>query len=93
MEMTLEGLDEKFYFRREVLITNTDIKSAFFTMWQERPTVEVVFTEAGSKKFAQITEENVGKRRGIIVDGQLVSAPIVNGKITGGKAVIGGVVH
>ena len=48
------------------------------------------FTKEGAKLFEEITGRNVGKPLAIFVDKFLISAPIVNQKITGGKAVITG---
>lgn len=52
--------------------------------------IEIVFTEEGKKKFANLTESLIGKKLAILVDGQLVSAPVVREKITGGNVHITG---
>ncbi|MEK7584273.1 MAG: protein translocase subunit SecD [Patescibacteria group bacterium] len=54
------------------------------------PQVNLVFDGEGSKLFEEITARNVGKPVGIFLDGSVISAPIVNTVITGGKAVISG---
>lgn len=54
------------------------------------PVVSVTFNETGAQLFEQITSENIGKPIAIFLDGQLVSAPVVNEAISGGKAVISG---
>lgn len=61
------------------------------TAWQGRPGVEVLFTEEGSRKFAEITGANVNKRMAILVDGKLVTAPLIRAKISGGRAIINGI--
>jgi preprotein translocase subunit SecD len=55
-----------------------------------QPEVGLEFNDQGEKLFAQITETNVGKPLAIFLDEQLISAPRVNEKITGGKASISG---
>ncbi|RXE59741.1 protein translocase subunit SecD [Acetivibrio mesophilus] len=51
--------------------------------------VRLIFSDDGAKKFEEATERLVGKKIAIYLDDQMVSAPIVNGKITGkDKAVI-----
>ena len=55
-----------------------------------RPTVSITFNDEGSKLFAKITKENVGKTIAIYLDGAIISAPNVNEEITGGQAVISG---
>jgi len=62
-----------------------------------KPIVELQFDDEGAKLFADITSRNIGKPLAIILDGQAIIntesgiyAPIVNDKITGGKAQITG---
>ena len=52
--------------------------------------VELRLTDEGAEKFADATEENIGKRIYIIYDEQVISAPTVNSHITGGTAQITG---
>ena len=54
------------------------------------PTVGLQFDEEGSKKFEEITKNNVGKMVAIFLDGSAISTPMVNEAITGGRAVING---
>jgi preprotein translocase subunit SecD len=54
--------------------------------WQ----VAIEFTATGTRIFGEITEQNVGKRLAIILDGILKSAPRINERIPGGRAVITG---
>jgi len=54
------------------------------------PTVQLTWNAEGQKLFGDITGANIGKPLGIFLDGQLISAPTVQSKITGGTAVISG---
>jgi preprotein translocase subunit SecD len=54
------------------------------------PTVSLQFNDEGSKLFETITRENVGKVVAIFLDGQPISAPVVQEAISGGQAVISG---
>jgi protein-export membrane protein SecD len=54
------------------------------------PMVGLKFNEEGSKRFEQMTAENIGKTIAIYLDGQLIESPRVNQKIVGGQAVISG---
>ncbi|PYN08742.1 MAG: protein translocase subunit SecD [Candidatus Rokuibacteriota bacterium] len=54
--------------------------------WQ----VTVTFNEAGRQRFAEITEQNVGRSLAIVLDGVVSSAPRINERIPGGNAVITG---
>src|SRR3989449_4611343 len=54
--------------------------------WQ----VAIEFTATGARIFGDVTEQNVGRRLAIILDGNLYSAPRINERIPGGRAVITG---
>jgi len=54
------------------------------------PQVQIEFTTEGSSKFAEITERNIGKVVAIVLDDQIISAPVVQQQIIGGSAVITG---
>lgn len=56
----------------------------------QSPRVAFRFNKEGAKKFAQITQRNVGKPLGIFFDGEYVSSPNVNQAITGGSGEISG---
>jgi protein-export membrane protein SecD len=55
-----------------------------------RPQIGMVFNEEGADLFAKITKENVGKQLAILLDGQVITAPTIQGEIVGGKAQITG---
>jgi preprotein translocase subunit SecD len=54
--------------------------------WQ----VSLEFTATGARIFGDVTEQNVGRHLAIILDGNLYSAPRINERIPGGRAVITG---
>ncbi len=77
-------------------LTGSDLTKASVTFGQSGgqsgPEVAIQFSEAGAKKFAEITKNNVGKPLVIFLDNQPVMwpAPIVKEEIDGGNAVISG---
>lgn len=54
------------------------------------PSVSLEFDEEGANIFAQVTEKNTGKMLAIYIDNILISAPVVQEKISQGKAQISG---
>lgn len=54
------------------------------------PVVSLEWDETGKEIFASTTAANIGKRIGIYLDGQLISAPVVQSAITDGRAQISG---
>ncbi len=54
------------------------------------PIISIKFNKEGSKLFAKITKENVGKVLAIYLDGASISEPVIREEIIGGSAVISG---
>ncbi|MEX2490336.1 MAG: protein translocase subunit SecD [Nitrospirales bacterium] len=54
------------------------------------PNVSVTFDSKGAREFDLVTAANVGKRMAIVLDGKVYSAPRINERISGGRAVISG---
>ncbi len=52
--------------------------------------VSLRFSDEGAGLFAKLTQENVGKRFAIMLDGKVQSAPVIREAITGGNASITG---
>jgi preprotein translocase subunit SecD len=61
-----------------------------FTQQTGVPQISLQFDAEGTKLFADLTTQQVGKRIAIFLDGQILSAPTVQTPITDGKAVITG---
>lgn len=54
------------------------------------PTVVINFNDEGTKLFAKLTGENVGRVLAIFLDGQPISTPVIQEAIPGGAATITG---
>ncbi|MCW8812394.1 MAG: protein translocase subunit SecD, partial [Chlorobium sp.] len=54
------------------------------------PIVTMTMNSEGATEWARITGANVGKRIAIMLDGAIFSAPVVKGKIPGGRSQIEG---
>jgi preprotein translocase subunit SecD len=52
------------------------------------PEVSIVFNSSGANKFAELTGASVGKSMAIVLDKVVKSAPVIQAKIAGGRAVI-----
>jgi len=73
-------------------LTGKDLERAQVEFDQEsgQPVVGLVFTPEGKEKFSQITKRNIGKRVGIFLDQQPLTAPVVQTPIVDGRAIISG---
>ncbi len=61
-----------------------------FNQTNRQATVVLQFNDEGAKLFEQMTRDNVGKTIAIYLDGVIISAPMVNEAIAGGRAEITG---
>ena len=52
--------------------------------------VGLEFTDEGGAKFADLTARNIGRPISILLDGEVLTSPVVQEAITGGKAQISG---
>lgn len=61
-----------------------------FDQTTSEPVVSVTFGEEGARKFAEVTRANVGRAMAIVLDGQVISSPVIRDEINGGTAQISG---
>ncbi len=73
-------------------ISGDDVLDAVTTVDQggmdSQPAVSLRFTTIGGKRFEEVTGANIRKRMAIVLDDLVESAPVINGKIGGGSALI-----
>ncbi len=76
--------------KKAVLTGNdlSDAKSGFDSSMM--PDVNLTLNAEGTKKFARLTAENVGRRLAIVLDGKVKSAPVIREPIATGNAQITG---
>ncbi len=77
--------------KKDVVLTGEYITDAkvLLDSWNQ-PYVSITFNSRGGTLFANLTGENVNKRMAIVLDGKVYSAPVIQEKITGGRASITG---
>jgi protein-export membrane protein SecD len=54
------------------------------------PAVSFRFNSTGASRFAQITQENVGKQFAVVLDNKVITAPRIQTPILGGNGIITG---
>jgi preprotein translocase subunit SecD len=87
----MAGQAGEVYIDKAALMNESAFKSAKAEpdsrgSWQ----IQVELTSAGAKLFSEITGKNIGGRLGFVVDGTVVSAPVIHQQITGPGLVISG---
>lgn len=77
---------------RQVIISGEQLIDAQpgFDQQNNRPVVNIRFDAQGANTFARVTQQNVGKRFAMVLDGKVLSAPSINEPILGGQAQISG---
>ncbi|MDB0033886.1 protein translocase subunit SecD [Alphaproteobacteria bacterium] len=71
-------------------LTGDYIQNASLNYNENEPVVSFSFNKEGSDLFAKMTSENVGSRFAIVLDGALITAPVIREMIPGGSGQISG---
>jgi len=81
-----------YLVEKRILVSGGDLTDAQpgFDQRTSEPIVSFRFNTSGARKFAQVTQENVGKPFAIILDNQVISAPVIREPILGGSGQISG---
>ncbi len=61
-----------------------------YSQFSNEAEVHMSMNSEGGKRWANLTRENIGKAIAIVLDGYVVSAPVVNTEIKGGSSTISG---
>ena len=78
---------------KRVVVGGEDLDDAKATFEQQqggRPIISFTFNTAGGRAFCAATRANIGKRLAIQLDGEIISAPVVQSAICGGSGIITG---
>jgi preprotein translocase subunit SecD len=81
-----------FVVEKRIMVSGEDLTDAqpSFDQRSGQPIVTFKFNTRGATRFAQATSENVGRPFAIVLDNEVVSAPIIQTPITGGQGQITG---
>jgi len=80
-----------YLVKRRVLVSGENLTRASVDADQSgRPAIGFRFDGVGARRFGEATAANIGKPFAIILDGKVISAPRINGAITGGSGIIEG---
>lgn len=90
LERLFDYQGRSYLINKEVVLSGDLLIDASPTYHEGEPAVAFRFNDLGSKKFAQITKDNIGKFFAIVLDGRVVTAPRINTMINQGSGVISG---
>ncbi len=77
-----------YVVRGDAILTEKDIDSAKAVDNDGAAAVVVSLTPDAATRFEKLTEDNVMRRLGLVIDGVVLSAPVVQAKISGGHLSI-----
>lgn len=80
----------QYVVRRRVMVSGDSLTNAQPTFQDGRAVVSFSFDTAGARRFGDVTRDNVGNVLAIVLDGQVVSAPVIRSPILGGQGIIEG---
>ncbi|MEX5216733.1 MAG: protein translocase subunit SecD [Nitrospiraceae bacterium] len=80
-----------YLVKKRVMLAGDVLSDARVSIGQfNDPYVSITFDAKGAREFDRITGENVKKRMAIVLDNTIYSAPVIQERITGGRAQITG---
>ena len=80
-----------YVVKKRVMLTGDVLSDARVAIGQfNDPYVSITFDSKGGQEFERITGENVKKRMAVVLDNTIYSAPVIQERISGGRAQITG---
>src|SRR5205085_2536936 len=83
---------QPYLIEKRILVSGGDLTDAQpgFDQRTSEPIVTFRFNSSGARKFAAATQENVGRPFAIVLDNEVISAPVIREPILGGSGQISG---
>ena len=91
-EVDRDGQPIQYLVRKQVMVSGENLTDAqpSFDQQTNEPVVTFRFDASGGRRFGAATSENVGRPFAIVLDGKVVSAPVIRQAILGGSGQISG---
>ena len=80
----------QYVVRREVSVGGERLTNAAPDFQQGQAVVSFRFDTVGGRRFGEITAEHVNERLAIVLDDEVISAPVIRSPILGGSGIITG---
>lgn len=90
---TFHDKDKQTYqLEQRVALEGKHIQDAqlIFSQETQQPVVSFTLDRDGARQFAEMTEKNIGRQLAILLDDEVVTAPVIRSVIAGGRGEISG---
>src|SRR5690625_1380226 len=84
------GQPLEYVIRNRVMVSGDNLVDAQATFQEGQPVVSFRFDSIGAQRFGDATRNNVGRLFAIVLDDEIISAPVIREPILGGRGVISG---
>ena len=81
---------QKIPVKRRVIMSGDMLNAAQPSFQDGAPVVSFRLNAIGSRRFCDVTTQNVGKPFAVVLDNEVITAPNINSSICGGSAIISG---
>tara|TARA_B100000676_G_scaffold299725_1_gene344446 strand:- start:367 stop:1938 length:1572 start_codon:yes stop_codon:yes gene_type:complete len=96
--MLLKSVDERdstgrsvyYLVKKRIEVSGENLVDSQPTVEQGRPVVSFRFDPIGARRFGNTTKRNVDKPFAIVLDNEVISAPVIREPILGGNGIISG---
>ena len=91
-KLEFEDGSEEVYVSKRIILSGDNLVDAKPKMDSQTNETVVTFNldRVGSKKFSKASSSGIGKRLAIVLDGKIISAPVIREAIVGGSGQISG---
>ena len=89
-ELDPYGNPQRYVVKKRIMVSGETLTNAAATFQDGQPVVSFQFDSVGAKRFADATRQNVGRLFAIVLDGKVVSAPVIRDAILSGSGIISG---
>ncbi len=79
-----------YLVERRVRVSGERLVDAQPSFQNNQPVVSFRFDSLGGRQFGDVTQENTGRYLAIVLDGKVISAPVIREPILGGSGIISG---
>jgi preprotein translocase subunit SecD len=92
LQSTKAENNQPYVVEKRVMVSGEDLTDAQpgFDQRTSEPIVSFRFNNNGARRFARVTQENVGRPFAIVLDNEVISAPVIREPILGGSGQISG---